>query len=74
MLDNLNLWTATVLMNGMIMTVDLWHLTAFVLVMTVCWVLLGGWGLDQVPGSPAWWASRSSRLGLTGNNLLRRHI
>ena len=58
MLDNLNLWTATVLMNGMIMTVYLWHLTAFVLVMTVCWVLLGGWGLDTVPGSGAWWASR----------------
>jgi len=58
MLDNLNIWTATVLMNGMIMTVYLWHLTAFVLVMTVCWVLLGGLGLDQVPGSPAWWASR----------------
>ncbi|MFN8947882.1 MAG: hypothetical protein ACK5YG_09295, partial [Alphaproteobacteria bacterium] len=58
MLDNLNLWTATVLMNGMIMTVYLWHLTAFVLVMTACWVLLGGWGLDHVPGSPTWWASR----------------
>ena len=58
MLDNLNIWTATVLMNGMIMTVYLWHLTAFVLVMTVCWVLLGGLGLDQVPGSPAWWVSR----------------
>ncbi len=58
MLDNLNIWTATVLMNGMIMTVYLWHLTAFVLVMTVCWTLLGGVGLDQVPGSPTWWASR----------------
>jgi hypothetical protein len=58
MLDNLNLWTATVLMNGMIMTVYLWHLTAFVLVMTVCWTLLGGLGLDHVPGSPTWWASR----------------
>lgn len=58
MLDNLNIWTATVLMNGMIMTVYLWHLTAFVLVMTVCWVLLGGVGLDHVPGSPTWWASR----------------
>jgi hypothetical protein len=58
MLDNLTLWTATVLMNGMIMTVYLWHLTAFVLVMTVCWTLLGGLGLDHVPGSPTWWASR----------------
>jgi hypothetical protein len=58
MLDNATLWTATVLMNGMIMTVYLWHLTAFVLVMTVCWVLLGGFGLDTVPGSGAWWAVR----------------
>ncbi len=39
------------------MTVYLWHLTAFVLVMTVCRVLLGGFGLDTVPGSEAWWAS-----------------
>ena len=45
-------------MNGMIMTVYLWHLTAFVLVMTVCWVLLGGVGLNTIPGSGAWWASR----------------
>lgn len=58
MLDNLGIWTATVLMNGMIMTVFLWHLTAFVLVMTVCWVLLGGLGLDSVPGSTEWWLSR----------------
>lgn len=58
MLDNATLWTATVLMNGMIMTVYLWHLTAFVLVMTVCWVLLGGFGLDSVPGSATWWAAR----------------
>jgi hypothetical protein len=64
MLDNMTIWTATVLMNGMIMTVYLWHLTAFVLVMTVCWVLLGGLGLDQVPGSPTWWASRPLWFGI----------
>jgi hypothetical protein len=58
MLDNLTIWTATVLMNGMIMTVYLWHLTAFVLVMTVCWLLLGGAGLDSVPGTGEWWSSR----------------
>lgn len=58
MLDNLTIWTATVLMNGMIMTVFLWHLTAFVLVMTVCWVGLGGLGLDSVPGSTGWWLTR----------------
>ena len=58
MLNNLSIWTATVLMNGMIMTVYLWHLTAFVLVMTVCWLLLGGAGLDSVPGTGAWWSTR----------------
>ena len=58
MLENIRIWTATVLMNGMIMTVYLWHLTAFVLVMTVVWLGLGGVGLDSVPGTGAWWATR----------------
>ncbi|MCM0000009.1 MAG: acyltransferase [Erythrobacter sp.] len=58
MLANVSLWTATVLMNGMIMTVYLWHLTAFVLVMTVDWLLLGGWGLGPVPGTGEWWVTR----------------
>ena len=64
MLDNLGLWTATVLMNGMIMTIYLWHLTAFVLVMTVTWLALGGAGLDTVPGTAAWWLSRPLWLGI----------
>lgn len=58
MLESVTVWTATVLMNGMIMTVYLWHLTAFVLVMTVDWLLLGGWGLGPVPGTGEWWATR----------------
>lgn len=57
MLDNLTRWTAVVLVNGMIMTIYLWHLTAFVLVMVAAW-LLGGVGLDSVPGSAAWWIAR----------------
>lgn len=57
LLGNLPLWTATVLMNGMIMTVYLWHLTAYVLVMVAAW-LAGGIGLHALPGSGAWWASR----------------
>ncbi|WP_374405922.1 acyltransferase [Pelagerythrobacter sp.] len=52
-LANLRVWTATVLMNGMIMTVYLWHLTAFVLVMVAAW-LLGGIGLRAAPGSAEW--------------------
>jgi hypothetical protein len=58
MLDKVGIWTVTVLMNGMIMTIYLWHLTAFVLVMTVTWLLFDGAGLDSVPGTDAWWASR----------------
>ncbi len=56
-LDRAWLWTATVLVNGMIMTVYLWHLTAFVLVMVTAW-LLGGIGLNAAPGSADWWTMR----------------
>jgi peptidoglycan/LPS O-acetylase OafA/YrhL len=57
MLDNIRIWTAVVLLNGMIMTVYLWHLTAFVLVLVAAW-LLGGVGLEIAPGSSAWWLAR----------------
>ena len=57
LLDNLTLWTATVLMNGMIMTVYLWHLTSYVLVMVAAW-LAGGTGLRMAPSSAEWWWSR----------------
>ena len=56
-LDNIKIWTAVVLVNGMIMTVYLWHLTAFVFVMVAAW-LLGGVGLHAEPGSAAWWLAR----------------
>ena len=64
MLDNIGIWTATVLMNGMIMTVYLWHLTAFVLVMTIAWLVFGGIGLSSVPGTGEWWLSRPLWLGI----------
>ena len=57
LLGSARLWTATVLVNGMIMTIYLWHLTAFVAVVTAAW-LLGGIGLDAAPGSGAWWLAR----------------
>jgi Acyltransferase family len=57
MLDNVKAWAAVVLINGMIMTVYLWHLTAFVLVVLIAWVL-GGVGLNAVPGAGEWWISR----------------
>jgi hypothetical protein len=57
MLDHLKLWTGVVLINGMIMTIYLWHLTAFVAVLVIAW-LTGGTGLHVAPGSGAWWAAR----------------
>lgn len=57
MLANIRIWTGVVLINGMIMTIYLWHLTAFVLVMVAAY-LLGGVGLEVAPGSGAWWLAR----------------
>jgi hypothetical protein len=57
LLEEAWLWTATVLVNGMIMTVYLWHLTAFVVVMVAAW-LMGGVGLNAAPGSGEWWLAR----------------
>jgi len=56
-LNGMRLWTATVLINSMIMTVYLWHIT----VMTVFVALLylaGGAGLGLEPGTADWWLSR----------------
>ncbi len=50
-------WTATVLVNGMIMTIFLWHLTASSLVVGLS-LLAGNVGLTLEPGSGAWWAIR----------------
>lgn len=50
-------WTAVVLVNGMIMTIYLWHLTAFVAVIAVAWAL-GGIGLHAAPASADWWLAR----------------
>lgn len=57
LLDNVRTWTAVVLLNGMIMSVYLWHLTAFVLVMVAAW-MFGGIGLHAAPGSAEWWIAR----------------
>ena len=50
-------WTWTVLVNGMIMTVFLWHLTASSLLIGLA-LLLGDVGLTLSPGSGAWWVAR----------------
>jgi len=48
-------WAATVLINGMIMTVFLWHMTVLVLGIGLSQAT-GGWGLGAEPASGPWWA------------------
>ena len=50
-------WAATILVNGMIMTGYLWHLTPAVLLLGIGhWT---GWGFQTPPGTPGWWAVRA---------------
>ena len=57
MLSGLRLWAATVLINSMIMTLYLWHLTVMVIVVALAY-LAGGLGLGVEPGGADWWMSR----------------
>ena len=50
-------WTATVLVNGTIMTLYLWHVTVMVLLVGLL-NLAGGFGLGFVPAGPGWWSTR----------------
>jgi len=56
-LSGLRIWTATVLINSMIMTLYLWHLTVLIAIVGVLY-LAGGFGLDLQPGTSAWWLAR----------------
>jgi len=56
-LSGLKLWTATVLINSMIMTIYLWHITAMIIVISLAY-LAGGIGLGYEPGSSDWWLAR----------------
>ena len=55
-LTSKRVWASVILLSGMIMTVYLWHLTAFVLATAIGYGL--GMGLDFEPGSGAWWLAR----------------
>ena len=54
LLESLRLWTATVLINSMIMTLYLWHMSVLLLLLGASW-LAGGIGLTLDPGSTGWW-------------------
>jgi hypothetical protein len=68
-LRGLRLWTATVLVNGMIMTVYLWHVTIMVIVVALAY-LAGGPGLGLEPGTSEWWLSRPAWLAILAAALL----
>ncbi|MBT8048415.1 MAG: acyltransferase [Xanthomonadales bacterium] len=56
-LSRITPWTAVVLINSMIMTVFLWHLTASTLAIGGA-MLFNDIGLTVQPGSGTWWALR----------------
>ena len=52
-----SVWTATVLVNGLIMTIFLWHSTVMMLIIGAGFWLTPS-VFDSIPGTPAWWGFR----------------
>jgi hypothetical protein len=63
LLGGATVWTATVLVNGTIMSVYLWHSTTMIGSIGLAH-LAGGVGLGLVPGSGAWWSTRPIWLAM----------
>ncbi len=61
-LESTRLWTATVLINGMIMTVYLWHITVMVIIVALL-TLAGGLWLGVEPATGEWWLWRPLWIG-----------
>jgi len=62
-------WTIAVLLNGMIMTIYLWHSTAMVLMIALA-AKLGSVGLHFEPASGGWWLLRPVWLAVYALTLL----
>lgn len=56
-LSRVRVWAATVLINSMIMTLYLWHITVMVVVVSLSY-LADGFGLGIEPGTTEWWLTR----------------
>ena len=50
-------WSWVIVINQMIMSIYLWHMTAMIVLVGVLFAL-GGFGLSVAPGSGEWWAMR----------------
>ena len=57
-LARVRLWTATVLVNGMIMTLFLWHYTVMVVPVVANASWFDGIGMRLEPDTGRWWATR----------------
>jgi len=68
-LQGLRPWTTTVLVNGTIMTLYLWHVTVMSLIVGLL-NLLGGIGLGVQPNTASWWSSRPLWIAFLGAILL----
>jgi hypothetical protein len=64
-LERVRVWTAVVLVNGRIMTLYLWHMTAMV-IMIGSLLLLDGFGLGLATASSEWWMTRPIWLASLG--------
>jgi hypothetical protein len=62
-LSGVKVWAATVLINSMIMTLYLWHITVMIVVVSLSY-LLGGFGLGLEPGTQEWWLTRPVWLAM----------
>jgi Acyltransferase family len=62
-LNGLRLWTATVLINSMIMTVYLWHMTLMIVFVSLLYIA-GGPGLGIEPATTGWWLTRPIWIGV----------
>jgi peptidoglycan/LPS O-acetylase OafA/YrhL len=68
-LGSVRIWAATVLINSMIMTLYLWHLTIMVILISLLY-LAGGFGLGLEPASQEWWLTRPVWIGVLYTCLL----
>ena len=68
-LAGVRLLTVTVLVNSMIMSIYLWHITVSVLLIGLLY-LAGGLGLGFEPGSSGWWISRPAWVLVLGSLLV----
>jgi hypothetical protein len=57
LLSGVRIWAATVLINSMIMTLYLWHITVMIVVVVIAYFAAAG-ALALEPGTAGWWASR----------------